>query len=320
MKSKMKTILRILFSVALLIFLLFYIDVQRIESYTPDIISPAILIALAAALAQIVLTSWRWQYLLKVVGVTLPLRLVIRTNVVGIISNIVLLNVIGGLAVRAGMLAQKGIEIHSVISTSILERLVIVVSLGIMSLGGLAYLGVGLHIHNNIAFRVVAGGALLIVVTLLIANYTIPLLGNRLLWLKAQLVSTWLEIRAQALNVRAMAMTFVLTAVSQVLLVVVGMAVAYSTDSTISLMECALILPLVALFSSLPISIGGLGLREASAVVLLGALGISSEQALMISVLISIITLIAACLSFGLDMLYELRLRVRLRSDTEKFS
>lgn len=318
MKSKMKNFLRALVSVVLLIFLLFYIDVQRIESYTPDIISPAILIALAAAFAQIVLTSWRWQYLLKIVGVTLPLRLIVRANVVGIISSIVLLNVIGGLAARVGMLTQKGVEIHSVISTSILEKFVVAIILGIMSLGGLIYLGLEFHIHSNIAFRVVAGSALLIVIALLVANYTIPLLGARPLWLKTQLVFTWLEIRAQALNGRAMAVTFGLTAASQALLVVVGVAIAYSTDATISLLECALILPLVALFSSLPISIGGLGLREASAVVLLGALGISSEQALMISVLISIVTLIAACLSFGLDMLHELVLRARPRRDTGK--
>lgn len=317
MKSKIKNILRTVFSLSLLIILLFYIDLQRIKSYTPDIISPAVLIALAAALAQIFLTSWRWQYLLKIVGVTLPLRLIIRTNVVGIISNIVLLNVIGGLTARAGILAQKGVEIHSVLSTSVLERLVIVIVLSIMSLGGLIYLGLGFHIYSNIAFRVVAGAVLIVAVALLVANYGIPLLGDRLIWLKVQLVSTWLEIRAQALNGRAMAVTLGLTTVSQVLLVVVGMAVAYSTDVTISLWECALILPLVALFSSLPISIGGLGLREASAVVLLGTLGISSEQALMISVLISIITLIAACLSFAIDMLFELVVRVRSRGDVE---
>lgn len=320
MKSKTKNILRVLISLSLLIVLLFYIDLQKIQSYTPDIISPAILIALAAAFAQIVLTSWRWQYLLNVVGVKLPLRFVIRTNVVGIISNIVLLNVIGGLAARAGMLVQKGVEIHSVLSTSIFERVVIVVVLGVMSLGGLAYLGFGFQIHSNIAFRVVAGGGLLVAIALLIATYALPLLGTRLAWLKAQLLSTWLEIRAQALDLRVMAVTFALTAISQVLLVVVGIAIAYSTDSTVPMWQCALILPLVALISSLPITIGGLGLREASAVVLLGTLGISSEQALMISVLISIITLIAACLSFAFDMLYEVAMRVRIRNGAEEDS
>ena len=320
MKLKIKNFLRVIVSLTLLIVLLFYIDLQEIRRYTPDIISPAILIALAAALAQIIMTSWRWQYLLNVVGVVLPLRLIIRTNVVGIISNIVLLNVIGGLVARAGMLAQRGVEIHSVLSTSILERLVIVIVLSVMSLGGVAYLGFGLQTHSNIAFRVIAGGALLLVIVLLVLNYALPLLGGRLSWVKEKLLSTWQEIRIQARNFRAMAMTFALTAISQILLVVVGMALAYSTDYTVPLWECALILPLVALISSLPITIGGLGLREASAVVLLGALGISSEQALMISVLISIITLIAACLSFAVDMLYEVSMRVRSRSDTGRDS
>lgn len=320
MKPLALNILRTVVSLSLLVVLLFYIDIQKIQTYTPDVISAPLLVALIAALGQIVLTSWRWHYLLKAVNVVLPLRLIIRTNVVGIIANIVLLNVIGGVVARAGMLVQKGVEIHSVLSTSVLERVVIVFVLCMMSVGGLVYLNLGIRVHSNIAFRVIAGIGLLIAIALLVVNYTAPILGARVLWLKMQLISTWLEIRAQALNGRAIAVTFALTVVSQILLVVVGMAVAYSTDPTISLLQCALILPLVALISSLPISIGGLGLREASAVVLFGTLGISSEQALMISVLISIITLIVACLSFALDMLYEFTLKFLRRRGAEKNS
>lgn len=314
MKPIIKNAIRAVISFSLLIALLFYVDIQKIKTFTPELISPPILIALLAALSQIFLTSLRWQYLLKCVHVVLPLRLVIRTNVIGIIANILLFNVIGGVAARAGLLAQKGVEIHSVLSTSILERVVIVIVLVIMSFAGFISLGLSFHIYNNITFRVIAGVGILIAVALLVANYSAPLLGDRLLWVKKQLVTTWLEIRKQAENGRAVVVTFVLSAASQILLVVVGMACAYSTDSNVSLVGCALVLPLIALLSSLPVSVGGLGLREASAVVLLGTLGISSEQALMISVLISIITLLAACLSFAFDALFELCRRPFRRS------
>lgn len=309
--SRLRGFLRAFVSVALLLALLFYIDVEKLRNFTPNVISPALAIALVLALSQILVTSARWKLLLTVVGVRLPLRSVMRTNVAGIIANILFINVVGGLAARAGLLASKGVPVHSVMSTSLLERVVILAVLVAMSLPGIVYIGLGVEPQGGIVFRIFVGLTLLTSIALLVAGYVHPALGARIGWVKSELLSIWAEIRLQMRNTRAMAATALLTLASQLLLLGVGVAASYATDPNVSLFDCAMILPVVALVSGLPISVSGLGLREASAVVLLGTLGMSSEQALMISVLISVMTLMAACIMFAIDMMCDLGLRAR---------
>ena len=51
----------------------------------------------------------------------------------------------------------------------------------------------------------------------------------------------------------------------------------------ISFSACVALVPLVWLITLLPVSIGGIGLREASFALLLGTVGIGTEESLLIS-------------------------------------
>ena len=63
---------------------------------------------------------------------------------------------------------------------------------------------------------------------------------------------------------------------------------ARSLDIGISLLDCMILMPPVILLSLLPVSIGGWGVRESVMVFVLGLIGIASEQALLLSVLLGL--------------------------------
>ena len=56
-----------------------------------------------------------------------------------------------------------------------------------------------------------------------------------------------------------------------------------SLQVNLSLGRCLLVIPIAHLLSSLPVTINGMGLREASYVVLLAGWGVAEEQALSMS-------------------------------------
>ena len=69
-------------------------------------------------------------------------------------------------------------------------------------------------------------------------------------------------------------------------------------------MHSLLLMPLIVLLTILPISIAGWGVREGAMIMLLGLVGMPSEQALALSILVGIVALISG-LPGGLIWLIE---------------
>ena len=76
------------------------------------------------------------------------------------------------------------------------------------------------------------------------------------------------------------------------------LALALSID--ISFISLALVLPIILLVEALPISLGGLGTREAAAIIMLGLLGIGAASAVSFSLTILLFNLIQAAMGFAL--------------------
>jgi uncharacterized protein (TIRG00374 family) len=89
--------------------------------------------------------------------------------------------------------------------------------------------------------------------------------------------------------------TIFLSMISQLLIVVTYYLIGASLQIEVLLLEYVLIVPVVALFSSLPITVGGLGVREGVLVYLLSSIGVSTTNAVSISLvyltLLNLITL-----------------------------
>ena len=102
-----------------------------------------------------------------------------------------------------------------------------------------------------------------------------------------------------------------LALVAQGLMILTNSLYAAALDQPVKTLDMALVVPLVTLSSLLPISLGGIGVKEGAFVVCLSALGLSPEGALSIA-LLNRLVLIALALTGG--FLFPFRHRLLSRS------
>jgi len=76
-----------------------------------------------------------------------------------------------------------------------------------------------------------------------------------------------------------------LSLISQILIIICYYLIGKSLHVDLPLMEYILLVPIVALLSSIPVSVGGLGVREGAIIFLLGTVGVSTPNAVSISLL-----------------------------------
>ena len=86
-------------------------------------------------------------------------------------------------------------------------------------------------------------------------------------------ITTWKELKK------------LLSLVSQLLVIVTYYFIGQSLHVNLELSEYILIVPVVAIFTSLPISVGGMGVREGIMVFLLGTMGVVTSNAVSISLI-----------------------------------
>lgn len=76
---------------------------------------------------------------------------------------------------------------------------------------------------------------------------------------------------------------FILSILFQIASIALSWVVALAFGIDVSFIACLALVPLVWLVTLLPISLGGIGLREASFAYLFGTIGIGAEASLVIS-------------------------------------
>lgn len=308
MRLSLPFIAKLSFSLLLLAAVFVRIDVSKIPSHVASINPGMILLALLLASLQVPATSLRWHLLLRTVGVKLPLRTTIEVNILSIFANTVLINVIGGLVTRVGFLLNHQVSAHSIVSTTLLERAVIALVLGGMTFAGLMLSDIYPHLESR-TLLTVAGLTLSVLVLVVACAYPISK-RFRTVVSKATsvLLHTLTDIRVMVVDWRGLAVAFLLTLVSQLMLVAVGVLVGHIMHVGVPLLQMAMILPGVALISTLPVGLGGVGLREITMVTILGAMGVPAELALVLSVTIGAVTLAGTVLAY-LVVLVNRRLR-----------
>jgi hypothetical protein len=184
---------------------------------------------------------------------------------------------IGGDAVRLFMLAECGLPKQEGAVNILIER-----SIGSLALVLLAFVGV-------LAFPVPSGIRLLVIV--LAVGMTIAggcLLAGRQAFERIAQRHPALKRAMQALSLLAghpgtLFTALILSLLFQLTAVALSWVVALAFEIDVSFLACLALVPLVWLVTLLPISIGGIGVREASFVYLFGAIGISSEESLVVS-------------------------------------
>jgi uncharacterized membrane protein YbhN (UPF0104 family) len=102
-------------------------------------------------------------------------------------------------------------------------------------------------------------------------------------------------LRATVLTPRVFAKSALISIVAQAIPIPCFLILAWDLHIPLATIDAAVLVPMIMLASVIPISIAGWGVRESAAVVLLSWVGIASFDALSLSILYGIITLVVGC-------------------------
>jgi hypothetical protein len=279
-------ILKLSVTVGLIWLVLSKVDLAPLEMRFTSLQTGPVAAALVILLGQLVLTGIRWYLVAHILGINIKLGLATQLSLVGQFFNQVLPSSVGGDGVRAWLLSREGIPVRRALISVVCDRvtalvLLVVMVAVILPVFILCYgweifpsaqvlaIGIGAASLSGLLCLFFGGGALAAKLMHFPAGRPLAVLFRDLrLVLFSSKKSLWVVLLSIVVQILVIASVFFLAMAMQVKL------------GTVQL----LMLPLILLLSSIPISFAGWGLRESTMVIGLGFVGVSASDALAISV------------------------------------
>lgn len=276
-------LLKVLVSVTLVIIILSRIGIARFRHSLAIADFTWILIAVLTFSASNILGALQWNVLLRARGIRFSLFQTLSFYYVGLFMNNFLVGYIGGDAFRAYDASRLSGHSSAAISSVFLDRII-----GFTVLTSLALI-VSLLWHG-----LIASSSTLFVVIPLLAAWCIAFLfffnkkfAQKFLWIfdillpksfHPKLKQIYQNMYAYRSNSTMLVAVVALSALIQFLRILVHYIAALAVGVHIALIYFVVFVPIIALAASLPISIGGIGVREQSGILLFAALATSTTS------------------------------------------
>lgn len=283
-----------LFGIALLYYLLSNSDWDEMQQALGRANLGLLSVAVLLGIATIALGVTRWQVLLRVFGVNIPFLPLTRLVLEGTAINVLIPGGLAGDIARAIGIREQVNHAGDAASSVITDRLMGLLGFVMFALVALALRWSDLN-GAAVALPILVLCCLLFVIVAL--SYSGRLLSLIVLLLKyVPIVRNIADLLAQGLlshraDSRTLALAFAYTLAAHFMQILTTWAIGLSLGIEVGLTTFALYVPIVALLAAIPISHFGMGLREGGFVLMLGISGVSSEFALLLSVLFSIIAI-----------------------------
>ena len=299
-RSYMGTALKVAVTLALYAAVFYKVDVGALWARLRTVHAEWVVLGVACYAAGQLTSSWRWWLLLPPVRLAVPFLRLVGFYFIGMFFNIFLPTIVGGDAVKAILLARHtGAPARSTMSV-FMER-----NVGLLALFVIATTAALVAPPVTVLGLPLLGLVLLLVAGFVGANLVVfsprayhlvdrlvaltPLAGIR-----ARASSLYDAVvpyrRAPGRLAAATALSFLFQGV--VILVVFLNANALSHDVPLSAL--AVFVPLISLAGMLPVSVNGLGIREALYMMLFGQIGTPPDVAVSMALLYFVVTLAAS--------------------------
>ncbi len=310
---------RIAISAGLILFLFTRLDVRAVGEALITVRWQFMVVALATFAASLVLGNVQWMLLLSLQGIRLSFRRTLSFYFVGAFFNNFLPANIGGDVVRVYDVYKESAKPHAAIAATVTDRLFGMVALGLLAMPA------GLYV----AFRYGALGldrsfgfwSLVIVLAFVgILAFTLAMILNRGLARAVERIVRPLLIRGTRDRFRQVYESFhMYRKHMRGLVAVLGMALFVQTCRVLVHYEVSeamgleipaiyffLFIPVIAIFIAMPISIGGLGVREGLGIFFFtrAVAGLGDEQAMAMELLAYVVGVVV---SLGGGVIYFTR-------------
>lgn len=290
---------RALVSASLLALLLSQIHLGRASRRISDSHWGLFAVATAVVLAALVLAAFRWHLFLRAVRIERSRAEAVRAYLIGAFTTNFLPSQIGGDVTRAWIAGRPRTRVRA-LTTVIVDRATLLGCL--LVLGWVVYAANPGPVPGSL---VVALGAASTALALAgIATATLALGGSRLRSrLPQRLVGPGRDARdalRACMNDSLLLRTTLLGLVYQALILLEVWLLSCALDVRVAFSVLAVTVPPVLILTTLPISIGGFGVREGGFVVLLGQAGVPATDATVLSLFTAVAYALATLPGAGL--------------------
>jgi len=260
-------------------------DLTRIASILGAISGGAVAAVLALIIVQSLVTAYRWVLVMAGVGVSVELWPAVQALYASLFINQCLPSYVGGDAYRVYWLYREGNPLARAVRGVLIDRISALIALVVMMVASLPRLFARFPDHA--------------VKTAMVAVAVSGVAGSVVFFACDALPHRWgrLKVVAELAALSASARRLLLTSVSglvvgplAILVHALSAAIIFVFASDMGLpltaLDCLLLIPPIMLLSTIPISISGWGVREGVMIGALAMMGIGTEQALALSVLV----------------------------------
>lgn len=281
--------------VVLLVALVLFFKVDLRETFAILANANPALVALSVLgfIPFLAVKAWRWQIILRDLGVSIPFREAIRLYALGLGAGMITPGQVGD-AIKIAYFRERGFG-QSLISV-IFDRLWDVLILVLLAATGALFF-VQLFEGEGIAIVLLLVGTLAL---FLLINH--PRVQHRLFQLLIRLrrADSQVVYEPAPLNVRQIAVQFALTILATAIVYLRLYFLTTAIGVQLDLVPFVAAMSLATMAALLPISfLGGVGTRDAALLLIAPAIGITAPQALAISTLILFIQLLNGVVGFG---------------------
>jgi len=298
--------LKVAVSVGLIWFIMKDLDLNAAFVRLRQVDPVLLFFSFCAMAVQACLGGLRWRAVAVAIEAPLALMNALRLFYIGMFFNQALPGGTGGDAVRMYLGYRGGIPLRGAINSVMLERMVTVVALVFVvdimqpfftSMVDVSKIGFVRMAAVLITLATVGGLAFIMVLDRLPE-------GARKWKLVRGLGYLANDTRRVFLNWRHSAVAGFLGLLTHINLSFVVFLLALGLGLQVTFFECLALVPPVVLVTTLPISIGGWGIREGAMITALGLVGVPAEGALVLSILVGL-TGLAISLPGGLVWLFS---------------
>jgi uncharacterized protein (TIRG00374 family) len=287
-------------SLGLIAFLVFRIEWSGVATNLEKISTGVIAAAIGLQVTAYVIGTWRWSVLLALHQLGHRVKSLIPIFFIGALFNNLLPSVTGGDLLRAYYIYRQKHGVAVAVSPIITERVI-----GLVTLIGLATLAIRyVDIDNPITVTLRA------LLPLLLLGFVIALalIGYRkVYWPVHRFFERWQHIKVVEALLRiaeashryinrpkVMMQLVALSALGQVVEISLFWLLGFGVGADLDYWNYVVIVPLIFVVASLPITIGGHGVRETAAIAFFGLYGMAEDQAATIMVIFLAVLLITS--------------------------
>ncbi len=228
----------------------------------------------------------RLRSLLEPHKITLKRREIMRAQLMGSFFNQLLPTSIGGDAHRVWYLGKQTGQASIVFSAIFLARLLGVVSLCLLAIGGIVLRPAWLQEVPALSYGVLAAGGIVVIAALVLALVTpiVPAHEGALWWQRVlhKVTAALAQYRREP---RVLCIALLLSMILQLEIVLQYWLFVWCLQIELNFYQLMVAIPMITLASMLPISFNGIGVREWVMIWICAPLGVERPDAAMVAML-----------------------------------